>query len=133
MKDQEKTKEQLVSELEKLRQRITELEMSETDRKRTDDAFREPERELSIRNRIAEVFLSVPDDEMYGEVLEVVLDAMESKYGVFGYIEEDGSLVCPSMTRDIWEQCLMADKDIVFPRETWGGIWGRALTEKKTL
>lgn len=133
MKDQEKTKEQLVSELEKLRQRVTELEMSETDRKRTDDAFREPERELSIRNRIAEIFLSVPDEEMYGEVLEVVLEAMESKYGVFGYIEEDGALVCPSMTRDIWEHCLMADKDIVFPRETWGGIWGRALTEKKTL
>jgi signal transduction histidine kinase len=37
------------------------------------------------------------------------------------------------MTRDIWEQCLMADKDIVFQRETWGGMWGRALTEKKTL
>jgi signal transduction histidine kinase len=133
MKDREKTKEQLVTELEKLRQRITESEMSATEHKRTDDALRESERELNIRNRIAEVFLSVSDDEMYGEVLEIVLDAMESKYGVFGYIEEDGALVCPSMTRDIWEQCLMADKDIVFQRETWGGIWGRALTEKKTL
>ncbi|UCF02372.1 MAG: GAF domain-containing sensor histidine kinase [Deltaproteobacteria bacterium] len=133
MKDQEKTNEQLVSELEKLRQRITESQLSATEDKRTDEVLRESERELSIRNRIAEVFLSVPDDEMYGEVLQIVLDAMESKYGVFGYIEEDGALVCPSMTRDIWEQCLMADKDIVFPRETWGGIWGRALTEKKTL
>jgi signal transduction histidine kinase len=27
----------------------------------------------------------------------------------------------------------MVEKDIVFPRETWGGIWGRAMTEKKTL
>jgi signal transduction histidine kinase len=133
MKDEDKTNKQLMIELEKLRQRITEFEMSETERKRTDDALRESELELSISNRIAEVFLSVPDDEMYGEVLEVVLDAMKSKYGVFGYIEEDGALVCPSMTRDIWEQCLMADKDIVFPRETWGGIWGRALTEKRTL
>ena len=121
MKEEDKTTKQLIGELKKLRQRIAELEMSET------------ERELSIRNRIAEVFLRVPDEEMYGEVLEVVLETMESKYGVFGYIEEDGALVCPSMTRDIWDKCQLADKDIVFPRETWGGIWGRALTEKKTL
>ena len=37
------------------------------------------------------------------------------------------------MTRDIWDQCRIPDKDIVFPRQTWGGIWGRALVEKKTL
>jgi GAF domain-containing protein len=89
--------------------------------------------ELAIRNKIAEIFLTVPDEQMYSEVLDVILEAMESKHGVFGYIDENGSLVYPSMTKDIWDQCEMVDKDYVFPRETWGGIWGQAMLEKKTL
>ena len=98
-----------------------------------EDALQQRQRELDIRNQIANIFLAVPDDEMYGEVLQVVLDAMESKHGVFGYVREDGAVVVPSLTRDIWDKCQVPGKDIVFPRETWSGIWGRALVEKKTF
>ncbi len=104
-----------------------------TERRRAEEALRQRERELRIRNRIDLIFLTIPDDAMYGEVLQVILEATGSKHGVFGYINEDGSWVAPSLTRDIWEQCQVADKDIIFPRETWGGIWGRALMEGKTL
>ena len=95
---------------------------------------KQSERELRIRNQIAGVFLSAPDDEMYAGVLEIVLKAMESKWGIFGCIDEQGSWVCPSMTRDVWDQCQIPDKEIMFPREQWGDtIWGRAMVEKKTL
>jgi len=70
---------------------------------------------------------------MYGEVLQIVLEALKSEYGVFGYIDENSAFVCPSMTRDVWWQCHIPDKDIIFPREKWGGIWGRALIEKKSI
>ena len=43
MKDQEKTREQLVSELGKLRQRIAELEAFEAERKRVEKALRDNE------------------------------------------------------------------------------------------
>jgi len=104
-----------------------------TERKQTEEALRESQRQLSIRNNIVEIFLTTPDDEMYAEVLEVLLEAMESKYGIFGYIDEHERLIIPSLTRDIWEKCRVPDKTIVFPREKWGGIWGRALKEKKSL
>jgi PAS domain S-box-containing protein len=91
------------------------------------------ERELAVRNSISDIFLGFPGDEMYGEVLQIVLAATESKYGIFGYIDEDEALVVPSMTREIWENCQVADKSIRCPRERWGGIWGRALAEKKSL
>ncbi|MCJ7656124.1 MAG: PAS domain S-box protein, partial [Dehalococcoidia bacterium] len=91
------------------------------------------ERELAIRNRISDIFLGFPGDEMYGEVLQLVLAATESKHGIFGYIDEDGTLVAPSMTHGIWDKCQVADKSILCPRETWGDIWGRALVEKKSL
>jgi PAS domain S-box-containing protein len=99
-----------------------------------EEALSKSEQELKIRNRISEIFLTTPDDDMYAEVLQVILEAAESKYGVFGYINQDnGSFVCPSMTRDIWDKCQVSEKDIIFPKDTWGGIWGRALKEKKTL
>ena len=97
------------------------------------EVLQRSEFELRKRNRISNIFLTTPDEEMYGEVLQVILDAMESKYGIFGYINEQGSYVCPSMTRDIWDQCQVPDKDIIYPRDMWSGIWGRALIEKKTL
>ncbi len=43
MHDEHKTKEQLISELVELRRRVTELETSETKRKRTEEALRESE------------------------------------------------------------------------------------------
>jgi PAS domain S-box-containing protein len=104
-----------------------------TERIRAEEALQKSEQELTIRNRIADIFLTIPDDEIYGEILQVLLEVMESRYGIFGYIDEDRALVCPSMTRDIWDQCRVPDKTIVFPRDKWGGIWGRALIEKKTL
>ncbi|MFV9689938.1 MAG: sensor histidine kinase [Desulfobacteria bacterium] len=103
------------------------------EREREEAILQRSERELTIRNKIAKVFLTVPDDEMYGEVLTVVLEAMKSKHGVFGYIDENGDPAAPSMTRDVRDQCRIPDKKIVYPRQEWGGIWGRALIEKKTL
>ena len=43
MKDEDKTKEQLINKLKELHQRIAELEALETDRKRTEDKLRESE------------------------------------------------------------------------------------------
>ena len=94
---------------------------------------RRAEEELSLRNRIQEAFLTVSDDDMYGEVLQIILEALKSKYGIFGYIDEHGTLIIPSMTRDIWEKCQVPDKTIKFSRETWGGIWGRSLIEKRSF
>ncbi|MHA2380854.1 MAG: GAF domain-containing protein, partial [Candidatus Thorarchaeota archaeon] len=104
-----------------------------TKRKLAKEKLRQSERELSIRSQIAEIFLTIPDEEMYGEVLQVVLEALESRYGIFGYIDEHGTLVIPSMTRDIWEKCQVPDKTILYPPETWGGIWGQSLIEKRSL
>jgi len=131
VKERKKTKDQLIEELAALRRRIAELEALEAGLKEEGEDLLQSRREVSIRNRIAHIFLDVPDDEMYAEVLQVVLEAMKSEHGVFGYIDEAGDLVCPSMTKGIWDLCQVREKDIVFPRESWGGIWGRALIEKK--
>ena len=95
--------------------------------------LKKSEQELTIRNRISQVFLTISHDEVYAEALKIIRKAFNSKYGFFGYMDENGDLVCPSMTRDIWEKCRIPNKEIVFPRESWGGLWGRSLTKKVSL
>ncbi len=105
-----------------------------TERKRIEADLKKSEKELSIKNQIADIFLTIPDEEMYVDVLNVVLEAMESPYGTFAYIDENGDRLVPSMTRDIWNECKMPDKGIFFPRETWDdSLWGRCLIEKKSF
>jgi PAS domain S-box-containing protein len=92
------------------------------------------EAQLVHQSRIAEIFLSVPDDEIYDEIIRLVRDIMHSPLGLFGFIDEEGALEVPSMTREVWQMCQMPQKMSRFPRETWGqSSWGRALMEKKTV
>ena len=95
-----------------------------TDRVRAEEA-------VALQKRIAEIFLAVPDDEMFYEVLKVVLEVMDSRFGVFGYLDEAGDLVVPTMTRDVWDKCQVPEKSITFPRDTWGdSSWPRAIRER---
>ena len=104
-----------------------------TEQKTIEESLRKQEWDLTIRNRISEIFLNTPDVCMFAEILKVILEVTESTLGVFGYIDEDGSLVVPSMTRGAWwDQCNVPEKDIRFPCNNWGeGSWPRALKEKK--
>src|SRR5579871_1593914 len=104
-----------------------------SERKRAEAALRISEQRIALKNRIANICLTLPDDQMYAEVLNVVLEALSSSQGVFGYIDEDGILVVPSLTRDAWERCAVPNKSLRFPRAAWGGIWGRSLVERKSF
>jgi PAS domain S-box-containing protein len=97
-----------------------------TDKKKT-------ERELKLRNQIARIFLTTAGDETYEKILAMVLDMTQSRYGIFGFIDEAGEWVCPSLTRDIWEKCQVPGKRIAFPHDTWTGIWGKAMTRKRCI
>ncbi len=133
--------EQIKDELEKrVEERTSELSKSNLqlhkeieERKSVEKALRRSENELAIKNQISRVFITSSDHELFKDVLNIVLKALNSKYGIFGYIDEDGVLVCPSITKDIWEECKIQDKGIRFPRKSWTGIWGKSLVEEKPL
>ena len=104
-----------------------------SERKQAQEVLARQQRFIELSSRIANVFLISPRRNVYADVLDVLLGALDSQFGYFGYIDEVGDLVCPSMTRDIWDQCRVAEKSVVFPRASWGGLWGRSLMEKKTV
>lgn len=91
-------------------------------------------KELEARSRIAEAFLGDNEEVVYHGVLQVLLDVFDSKFGVMGYIDENGAYVVPSMTRHIWDQCQVEEKRFVFLRDEWGdSTWPRAIRERRII
>lgn len=86
----------------------------------------------AIRARITQIMLVTPEEGMYADVLDLMLEVFASEFGYFGYISTEGDLVCPSMTRHIYPVCQVPGKNVVFPRAVWGGLWGRILLERKS-
>jgi PAS domain S-box-containing protein len=114
------------------------LELSIVERtqalKRANEALKEAEATTRLRNSILEIFLTIPDDQVYAEVLKLILNVTGSKYGTFGYFNHEGTFTVPYMTREVyWERCRVPEKDIIFECGKFSGIWGRAIGEKRTL
>ena len=95
-----------------------------SERKQSEKILLQQQKTISMNNRIAGIFLTSSSENLFADVLDVLLEELESSYGYFGYIDEAGDLVCPSMTRNIWDQCELPQKDIVFPQSAWGGAVG---------
>lgn len=109
------------------------LMLDVTDRHLAEEQLCASLQELELHERIAMVFLTRPPDEMFADVLDLVREALASRWGFFGYVDQDGSLVAPSLTREVWDACRVEGKDLRFPEETWGdNVWARALREGTT-
>ncbi len=98
-----------------------------TDRKRTGEALAW---EAASKGALAELSRALVADKSVEEMSALVLDHVQrltgSPHGFVGYIdEESGHLVCPTMTRNVWESCRVPDKSVVF--HEFRGLWGWAL------
>ncbi len=105
-----------------------------TERRLTEEALRKSEQRKTVLNKLATIFLTIPDEEMYSEIVAVVLDITQSKFGLFGFINENGDLSIPSLSHSIWTDFNVKDRTTVFPRRMWGdSVWGRAIREKRSF
>ncbi len=100
---------------------------------RIENALLESRNRITLQTRIATAFLTRHDDSVYSTVLDIVLEELHSEFGFFGYIDENGDLLSPSLTRNVWEKCKMEEKVIRFPRSEWKGLWGKSLLEKRAV
>lgn len=100
---------------------------------RAEEEARQSQRELALKTRFATIFLTMSERELFAAVLDAVLEHTQSEQGIFGYIDDDGSLVFPIWG---WDECQLRDgpaENVRFQREEWVGNWGRALAEKRAL
>lgn len=103
------------------------------DKIKTRKALVETKNELRLKNEISNLFIIEKGKEFYIKSLNHIMKDFEVEFGFFGYIDEDENLVAPSLTEGIWDKCKVKGKSLKFPKETWTGIWGDSLKQKKTL
>ena len=113
---------------------MIDLEKEIEKRKIVEKKLKQSEEELVFRNQVNTIFLTIPGEQMFEEVPRFILKVFKSEYGTFGYFAEDGSFIAPTVSRKIyWEKCNIPEKEIIFQKGTFGGIWGKAIKEKKSL
>ena len=113
------------------RREATAIIVDITARERAEGALH---RVSDARERLSALFHhGAHGNNLYAGILDLLLEIFASEHGFVGYIDEHGSLVCPSMTRHIFAQCQGPDRSVVFPRQTWAGLWGRVMREKACL
>jgi len=103
-----------------------------TSLKVTEALLEQENREIALLNRVLGIFTESTDDALFGDILDVVLEGLNSRHGMFGYITESGHLTCPSLSRML-DECEVQDKSVHFPPERWNGLWARALLEKRSM
>jgi PAS domain S-box-containing protein/putative nucleotidyltransferase with HDIG domain len=82
--------------------------------KQTEERLRRSEKELTLRNRLTQIFLTIPDGDFYEAVLKLVLTEFGSQFGICGHIAENGSVVGPSMRRDSPDEFQVDTKNVLF-------------------
>jgi len=109
-----------------------EVNLEITDRKREELARRQREAELRLHNTIASIFLTIEDDTAYAKSLEAIVEATGSRQGLFGYLNDDGDLVCPSFkTRSLVDGT--GEGPAVIPKGSLPTICQGALASKQTI
>ena len=71
-------------------------------------------------------------DDVCASVLRHGRELTGSRHGFVAYIDpQTGWMISPTMTRDIWEECRVPDKDIVFKH--FVGLWGWVLQHRTSV
>ncbi len=104
-----------------------------TEQRKVENELAATHDELRLRHQIAEVMLKSTDKGMYKEVLKILLKHLDSGYGYFGYIDEEGNLCHRPMTRGNISGNVQIDNRTTIERSDWIGVWGKSLLEKQTI
>ncbi len=92
--------------------------------------------EVGVNEALAELSQALIRLASVEEISLMVLDHAKrltgSAFGYVGYIDQrTGHLVSSTLTRDVWDACQVADKDVVF--EKFCGLWGWVLENRQPI
>ena len=104
-----------------------------TETRRAEERLLASEKKLYLRNRIAQLFLTMPGDEIYDGILETVRRMLKSSLGIFGYIDTQGRLIHVSITGMSEGSCGVSTPNRDHPHSTAKGLLGRCLIDARSF
>lgn len=102
-----------------------------TEQKRYELELQRIQKELSIKNDISNAFLTHTDESFFTIVLQFLQSELKADFGLFGYLNEDGNLVCPALSTEVWPSNTNVKNGVILPKGRWGGMWGDELKSGK--
>ena len=103
------------------------------ERKRIEEALSWEAEVNDVLSKLSRTLISPSSiEDISTQVLQASKNLTDSILGFAGYIDpETGHLICPTMSRDIWESCQVKEKNIIF--KTYHGLWGWVLKNRKAI
>jgi DNA-binding CsgD family transcriptional regulator len=92
-----------------------------TERKHAEKALSEKNDELVLRGKLTNLFLTSPDEDVFAGVLDLLRSEFDCRHGYFGYIDQEGDLICPSMPAPLMEPFCLPVGSMAFPKDQIGG------------
>jgi len=86
---------------------------------------------ISLNNDIAAIFLTSNPNDIYLEIINLLREALDCRFGILGYINEYQDLVCPRISRKIWPTFAGMETKQIYPYTCWSGIWAECMTKKQ--
>ena len=104
-----------------------------TEQKRAEEALAWEADVNASMAELARALLQVaPLEDIASLVLETAKRLTDSPFGYVGYIDpQTGYHIAITLTKDIWEDCQVPDKDIIF--KEFRGLWGWVLDHRQSL
>lgn len=87
---------------------------------------------LSAQSRLAHIFLTESDSELYSSILEVLRELTDSEHGVVVFCDAERWARPPAISSASWAACRLPDSAIRIPVDGSGdSIWDRAARERR--
>lgn len=93
-------------------------------------------RSIALNNQIATIFLTAAQEDVFYKTQQLLCDAFHCQYGFIGYLNMEGDLVCPAVSKETWPFPTVIDPVIgptIYHASDWCGIWNTALAKKTIL
>lgn len=128
LKSVEKELEKHRHELEELVDQRTRVLKTEIKKKEAAQALlSRQKRWIAVNNDIAAIFLTQEAEAVYGRITHLLTNTFGCRYGVVGYINSYGDLVCPAVSPNTWPTVVPDSAEKIYLQSDWSGIWAAAM------
>lgn len=103
-----------------------------TRRKTMEDELIRSRYELSVRNKIAGIFLTGRRKGVYSKLLEILMGEFDSEFGFLGYLNERGNLFCPSVTEGNYGEYSTDELNHEIPEKDLEYVLRKSLKQKSS-
>lgn len=96
-------------------------------------ALERQQRAITLTNRIAKTFLTSGSVNIYNDIVSSVLEPLQSEYGYFGYIDENGNLVSTPLLSNFIKDFSVENRTTTYSPDEWKSLWGRSFLDKQSI